>query len=117
MVDAVGFEQATIKVERETEFEELKSAIDRAFDAARAEKFLKQLQSGGIRVRDWDLVLAKRRIERTDESLAKSGKTALSLYQTLTVSDQAQMREFYLSRVEEVEPRLRAKFHKIYQYY
>jgi len=113
----VGFEQATIKVEKETEFEELKSAIDRAFDPARVEKFLKYLQISGIRVRDWDPLLAKRIIERTDEGLATSGKTALSLYQTLTVSDQAQMREFYLSKIELVDAPLRHRFKKLYQYY
>ncbi len=41
----------------------------------------------------------------------------LSLYQALTVSDQAQMREFYLSKIEEIEPTLRHKFRKLYQYY
>jgi hypothetical protein len=34
----------------------------------------------------------------------------------LPVSDQGQMREFYLSKIEEVEPALRVKFHKLYQY-
>jgi hypothetical protein len=43
--------------------------------------------------------------------------TARSLYGSLPVSDQAQMREFYLSKIEEVDPALRAKFHKLYQYY
>ena len=113
----MGFEQATIKVEKETEFEELKSAIDRAFDAAKVEKFLKYLQSSGIRVRDWDSLLARQVIERADDSLAKSGKAALSLYRTLTVSDQAQMREFYLSKIELVDASLRHRFKKLYQYY
>jgi len=27
------------------------------------------------------------------------------------------MRELYLSKIEEVDPALRAKFHKLYQYY
>jgi hypothetical protein len=35
----------------------------------------------------------------------------------LTLTDQAQMKEFYLSKIEEVGPDLRAKFQKIYQYY
>ncbi len=50
-----------------------------------------------------------------DDTLAKLG--AQKLYQALTVSDQAQMREFYLSRVEEVEPGLRTKFQQLYRYY
>jgi hypothetical protein len=39
------------------------------------------------------------------------------LYAALPVSDQAQMKEFYLSRVEEVDSALRTKFQKLYQYY
>ena len=37
------------------------------------------------------------------------------LYRSLTLTDQAQRKEFYLSRIEEVAPELRAKFHKLYQ--
>ena len=111
------FEQAAIKVEKELEFEELKGAISRAFRAEKSEMFLKRLSSAGLRVRDWDSVLAAGIFERLDDALAKSGKTAASLYESLTLSDQAQMREFYLFRVEEVEPKLRTKFHKLYQYY
>jgi hypothetical protein len=39
------------------------------------------------------------------------------LHEALPVSDRSQVREFYLSKVEEVDPALRAKFHKLYQYY
>jgi hypothetical protein len=53
--------------------------------------------------------------EKVDDTLAKLG--AQTLYQALTVSDQAQMREFYLTGVEEVEPRLRTRFQQLYRYY
>jgi|SRR5579863_240163 len=112
-----GFQQAVIKVEREAEFEELKGAINRSLGPDKAEGFLKRLRSHDLRARDWNSVLAKGVFEKVDDSLARSGKTARSLYQSLTVSDQAQIREFYLSRVEEVDPGLRANFHKLYQYY
>jgi len=39
------------------------------------------------------------------------------LYQALPLSDQAQMREFYLSQLETVDIALRHKFKKLYQYY
>ncbi len=39
------------------------------------------------------------------------------LYEALTVSDQAQMREFYLTTLEEVDLPLREKFSKLYRYY
>jgi hypothetical protein len=53
--------------------------------------------------------------EKVDDTLAKLG--AQTLYRVLTVSDQAQMREFYLIRVEEVDPGLRRKFQQLYRYY
>jgi hypothetical protein len=75
---------------------------------------LKALDSRKIRVRDLDGILAADAIDRAAGD--KAG-TARSLYSSLPVSDQAQMREFYLSKLEEVDPALRAKFHKLYQYY
>jgi transposase-like protein len=112
-----GFGQATIKVEREKEFRELKGAIDRAFASTIVEQFLQQVSRRGLRIRDWDSVLSRRVLEAVNETLNRSGKSAQQLYQELTVPDKAQIREFYLFRVEEVDPKVRTKFHKIYQYY
>jgi hypothetical protein len=110
----VVFEQGVIKVEREREFGDLKAAIEKVFAADRVAKYLKELDSRKIRVRDLDAVFAADAIDRAAGD--KAG-TARSLYGALPVSDQAQMREFYLSKIEEVDPALRAKFHKLYQYY
>jgi hypothetical protein len=110
----VRFEQGTIKVEKEREFGDLKAAIEKAFSGGQIAKYLKELDSRKIRVRDLDAVFAEDSIDRATGD--KAG-TARSLYNSLPVSDQAQMREFYLSKIEEVDPALRAKFHKLYQYY
>jgi hypothetical protein len=48
---------------------------------------------------------------------ASSELSAWQLYQALPLSDQAQMREFYLSKLETVDVALRHKFKKLYQYY
>ncbi len=112
-----SFEQAVIKVEKEGEFDQLKGSIARAFAAGTVEKFLRELKKQGLRVRDWDAVLAKGILERVDDTLRRPGNKSRSLYEQLTISDRAQIREFYLSRVEEVDPKLRTKFHTIYQYY
>jgi hypothetical protein len=112
---AVAFEQAAIKVEKEKEFEELKAAINRAFAPEVVEKFLKRVASGGLRIRDFDSVLAKGVLEQVD-ALEKR-RSAKGLYAELALTDQAQMKEFYLSKIEEVGPELRTKFQKIYQYY
>jgi len=108
------FEQGTIKVEKEREFGDLKSAIEKALAADMVTKYLKELDSRKIRVRNLDAVLA---VDAIDRAAGEKAGTARSLYGSLPVSDQAQVREFYLSKVEEVDPALRAKFHKLYQYY
>jgi len=109
----MGFEQATIGVVREREFAELKGSIERAVSGERVGKFLKMLASRGIRVRDLEIVFAAGAFD--DAAGNKSGM-ARSLYESLAVSDQAQIREFYLSKIEQVDPALRAKFHKVFQY-
>jgi hypothetical protein len=111
----VGFEQATIRVEKQGEFGELKDAINRAFAPENVEKYLKRVTSAGLQIRDFDLVLAKGVLEQA--GALEKGRSAKGLYGELALTDQAQMKEFYLSKIEEVGPELRAKFHKIYQYY
>ena len=109
----MGFEQATIKVVKEREFGELKALIGLAFTGERVSKCLKALDSGRVQVRNLDAVLAANAL---DEATGSKRGTAAALYGSLPVPDQAQMREFYLSKIEEVEPALRARFHKVYQY-
>jgi hypothetical protein len=109
----VSFRQAAIKVEKTQEFAKLQQAVEQAFLTEKAENFLKQLDRKGIRVRDFDAVLAKRVLESVG-ALELDGR---QLYESLPVSDQAQMREFYLSKLEGVDVALRHKFKKLYQYY
>src|ERR1700730_12832870 len=111
----VSFEPTVIRVEREKEFEGLKGAIDRALGPERVGMFLKGVRRSGARVRDLEIILARGVFEKVDDTVAKLG--AQKLYQALTVSDQAQLREFYLSKVEEVDPALRTKFQRLYRYY
>jgi hypothetical protein len=110
----VSFEQAAIKVEKAQEFARLQAAVEQAFPPEKAERFLKQLERKGIRVRDFDAVLRQRILESV---VGEAELNAQQLYQSLPVSDQAQMREFYLSKLEGVAVALRHKFKKLYQYY
>jgi hypothetical protein len=112
----VRFEQATIKLEKEKEFSELKSAVVTAFSSRNVQRFLKRVASAGVRIRDFEVILAKGVFEQIDGAVAK-GETAQALYSSLTVTDQGQMKEFYLFKIEDVAPELRARFQKIYQYY
>ena len=114
---AVGFEKALIKVDKEQEYQELRETIERVLDPGSAEKFLKRLARDGVRIRDFERVLGRKAIERVDDALRRSGKTASDLYQALTLSDQSQIREFYLLKLETIDVGLRHKFKKVFQYY
>ena len=107
----MAFEQAAIKVQKEREFEELKRAIADAFSCGEIEGFLKRVHRAGIRIRDFDALIARGLLDGKEPGSAKR------LYGELTVSDQAQIKEFYLFQVEETGPELRAKYQKLYQYY
>ena len=107
----VAFEQAAIKVEKAQEFARVQAAIEQVIAAEKVEHFLKQMDRKGIRIRDFDAVLAQRVLD------GETAQNSQQLYQSLTLSDQAQMREFYLSKIEKVDVALRHKFKKLYQYY
>jgi hypothetical protein len=113
----VTFEKAAIPIEMPEEFAELQGAIERVFRPESTRKFLMRIAGRSLRIRDFDGVLAQQCIEHVDSGLQKSGKTAKSIYDTLPLSDQAQMREFYLSKLEQVDKETRYKFKKLYQYY
>jgi len=110
----VTFQRAPIKIEKEQEYARLQAAVEQAFLTEKAGQFLKQLDRKGIRVRDFDAVLSQRLLEGV---VGEAGLNAKQLYDSLPVSDQAQMREFYLSKLEGVDVALRHKFKKLYQYY
>ena len=95
------------------EYAKLQGAIEQAFLPDKAEQFLKRLDRKGIRIRNVDAVLAQKVLERFGEP----GLNAQQLYQALPLSDQAQIRELYLSKLEGVDTALRHKFKKLYQYY
>ena len=105
------FEQAAIKVEKTQEYSRLQAAIEQAFLPNKVEGFLKLMDRKGIRIRDIDGLLAQRVLD------GDTAQNSQQLYQSLTLSDQALMREFYLSKIEEVDGALRHRFKKLYQYY
>ena len=110
----MAFEQAAIKIEKEKEFKELEGAIRRAFAPEGVERFFSRMRKAGLRIRDFDGVLAKSVLERAG---ALTGESAKDLYETLTITDRAQMKELYLFQIEEAPLELRGKYQKLYQYY
>jgi hypothetical protein len=112
----LAFEQAGIKVEKTEEFGQLRGALERAFASGQVEKFLKKMESRRLAVRDFEALLEKRVLEQVDGVLAGPGKSAKALYESLALSDRAQIREFYLVALENVAPELRRRFRNIYRY-
>ena len=103
----MAYEQAQIPVQKAEDFELLRSSVERAFEPAKVEKFLRKLESKGIRIREFEKIVATGLLEgRADQ-----------LYQSLALSDQALMREFYLERLEKVDANVRLKYQKVYRYY
>ncbi len=113
----VPFQRAGIPVDKREEFERLQSALARVFALGAVEDFLRLLRRKGVPIRDFDRVLREKLVEQADRALGQSGNTAQQLYGALTVSDQAQIREFYLTALEAVDLPLREKFNKLYRYY
>ncbi len=111
------FEQAPVKVEREKEFGELKSALGRVFTCERVENFLRQLEKKRIKAREFEKVLDKKLVEAVDEQFAKSGQSARKLYDSLALPDKGLIREFYLSSIDQVDSELRRKHQKLFTYY
>ena len=111
------YQQAQIAVTKTEEFEQLKSAVERVLAPAAVEKFYSKLQSRAVNVREFEKIAAAGIFEALGSGLKSSGKTARQLYESLALSDQALMREFYLERIEQVDMKVREKYRKVYRYY
>jgi len=110
-----AFQQAAIKVEKEKEFTRLRDAIERVFSPPQVDSFLKELKKKGIGVRDFEAAVNNGCVDRVDPTLGNSGLSARSLYEGLGFSDQGQIREFYLERLEKVDVALRARYAQVYR--
>ncbi|HKW75936.1 MAG TPA: hypothetical protein VJN64_10450 [Terriglobales bacterium] len=113
----MAFQQAQIAVRKAEDFEQLKTAIERVFGATAVEKFCSRLESKGVGAREFEKIVNSGLLELVDATLARSGKTARELWESLALSDQALMREFYLERIEQVDAKVRQRFSKVYRYY
>jgi hypothetical protein len=105
------FEQAGIAVQS-TEFEKLKDVINSALSAANINKFMKAVDSNGFLIRQFEEILDRGLLNKA----VNGSPSALELYKNMPASDQGQMREFYLTRIEEVAVDIRKKYQKIYRY-
>ena len=112
-----GYQQPKLEIQSKRVYEVLHSALERVLASEAAGRFLRKLENRGLKARSVDAVLAAKVLEQLDDQLAGSGKTASQWYAELPVPDQGQLREFYLTAVEAVDPGLREKYAKIYRNY
>src|SRR5262245_22360710 len=107
-----GFQQAPIAVHNAEAFTALKQLIDGAFASRAVEGFLKKVAKADLGVRQFERVLERRLFGETGGE-----RSAWVLYQSLATSDQGLIREHYLTRIEEIESRLRTKYQQVYRYW
>ena len=108
------FEQATIPIDNAEVYGLLRGLFDSLF-SSEIESFLKAVRRRGLLIRHYEAVLASGAMEKASRTLKQMGTTARALYEALPTSDQAQVREFYLVRLEQVDEAARRKFHQVYR--
>jgi hypothetical protein len=104
---SAGYQQAVLEVADPQTFGTVRGAVESSFSSARVADFLKSVERGGFRVRDFASVL----------KAGKLGASTAGEYGKLGNSDQGQIRELYLASLEKVAPDVREKFFKLYAYY
>ncbi len=105
---AIGtFERPVLPIADPDRFRAVHTSIEQSFSSARVAGFLQSLARGSVRIRDFEVVLAKGLL----------GPSTKAEYSSLDNGDQGQIREFYLASLERVAPDLRDKFFKLYAYY
>src|SRR6185369_6868554 len=101
----MGFEQAEIAVEKQETFATLKARIESALSPEGVDAFMKGVTRGGFPIRQWEKVLSSGLLDKQGSNL-----TAKQMYEDLSDSDKGLMREFYLTRIEQVPDAVREKY-------
>ena len=101
------YQQAAIPVSDPATFSAVQSAIDKSFSSTGIKDFLKSLDKGHLRIREFEEVL----------KAGKLGSSTEAEYARLGDGDQGQIRELYLASLEKVPGDLRDKYFKLYAYY
>src|SRR4029077_13204893 len=113
----MAYQQAQNAGTKTGEVGQVECAVEGVLGSGAVEKFYAKLQSRTVYVREVEKIIGSGILEALDSTLAKSGKTARQMYESLALSDQALMREFYLERIEKVDVKVREKYRKVYRYY
>ena len=107
------FTQAPIELENPTLVAELKISIENAL-LTYPREFLQTVKRFGLRVRQLEQLFDQRVFEQLPGRQAS--RACEELYRDLGPSDQGLIREFYLTRIEEIPVELRAKYSRLFRY-
>jgi hypothetical protein len=107
------FEQATIPVQDEQGFQKLKQMMLSALSKQNVERYLKAVQKSGTDLRAFEAQLQR---GVWDSFWGEQGSKPVETYQKLPVSDQGQVREFFLTQIEEVGGDVRRRYQKLFRY-
>ena len=107
----MAFQQATIEPQKQETVAALKARIDSALGADAIDGFMKGVVRAGFPIRQWDKLLSAGLLDKKDSALS-----AKQLYAELGDSDRGLVREFYLTRIEQVPDAIREKYSKVYRY-
>ncbi len=119
-----GFKQATIPIQNSAVFDELKGMVEEILQR-RPERLLRLLTRRRVTVREFERIAAQRLLERVQDDRGWLARLASStpegrvakLYGSLPVTDQAQFREYYLTRVELIGDDLRGRYREAFWTY
>jgi hypothetical protein len=101
------FEKTVLPIVDEARFASTKASLESLFMPGNVTGFLERVRRVKLRVRDFEGLLERGLL----------GAPTAETYRSLCDSDRGQVRECYLSLVEQVPQELRAKFLKVYAYY
>jgi hypothetical protein len=101
------FVQTVLPIVDEARFAAAKGSLESLFTSANVNRFLERVRRARLRVRDFEGLLGRGLL----------GTPTAEAYRSLCDSDRGQVRECYLSLVEQVPQELRARFLKVYAYY
>ena len=107
----MGFEQAAITVEKQETFAALKARVEDALAPQGIDAFMQGVMRAGFPIRQWEKLLSSGLLDKPGSSL-----TAKQMYADLSDSDKGLMREYYLTRIEQVPDAVREKYSKVYRY-
>ena len=107
----MGFEQAQITVEKQETFAALKARVEDTLAPQGIDAFMQGVMRAGFPIRQWEKLLATGLLDKQGSALA-----AKQMYTDLSDSDKGLMREYYLTRIEQVPDAVREKYSKVYRY-